>query len=483
MEKIKRFLFSNTSIKQTIVKNTFWLAASTTATKIIRSVIIIYAARLIGTEGYGIFTYAMSLAALFTIFSDIGLTGILTRELSKQTEKDQSYIATLSFVKIGFLSIATLLIVFVGPLVAKFPEAQTLMPIIALLLAFDSLRTFVYSITRSESKMQVEAGYEFATEIVITVLCLLSLLISPSPYTLALAYMIGSGLGLVTILCSFRTTIKRISGKIRKSLIRPILVLSLPFAIVGVFNVFLTNIDSVIIGIWNDASTLGIYGAAQRPMSILYLLPGFLSVSIFPIMSKLSVETDTRRASMLVKSAATLSIMLALPIVVGGIILAFPLINTVFGPAYIGAVPTFKILLLTLLPIFPGIVFYYILFAENRQSTFMKSSGIGAVVNIVLDLILIPRIGIVGSAIATLCAQSIATLILFIEIRKRYQFHLLRDFGKIGCALLGMTTLTLLLFTLSVPLLLIIPLGAITYITLLFLLKEKILMNMRGLLS
>lgn len=466
-------------MRQTIAKNTFWLGISTTASKIIRSIIIIYAARIIGTEGYGVFTYAMSLAALFTVFSDIGLTGLLTRELSKETGPNKSYVATLSFVKILFLTFTTLLIIFVGPLIAKFGEAKSLMIILAFVLAFDSIRGFLYSIVRSQNRMQVEAGYEFVTEITTTITCLAALLISPTARSFATGYLIGSGIGFIILLISFRKHVQNIKGHISANFIKPILLTSLPFAVVGVFNVFLTNIDSVIIGIWNNTTTLGLYGAAQRPISILYLLPGFLSASIFPIMSILAQEKDHVRANILIKKATQLSIVLVLPIIVGGILVSAPLINAVFGYEYIGAVPTFRVLLLTLLPIFPGMIFFYILFAENQQSVFIKSSGIGAVINIALDFVLIPRYGIIGSAVATLCAQIVVNGILYAEIKKRYDFRILTGLRKACIALVCMTLVTFTLLYFSLPLLFIIPFAAIFYGSVLYLLREQLLQDIR----
>jgi len=74
MNKIKEFLFENKSMRQMVAKNTAWLAIGEMVSRLIRAGLIIYAARVLGTEGYGVFSYALSLAALFTIFSDIGLS-------------------------------------------------------------------------------------------------------------------------------------------------------------------------------------------------------------------------------------------------------------------------------------------------------------------------------------------------------------------------------------------------------------------------
>ncbi|MBP7846398.1 MAG: flippase, partial [Candidatus Pacebacteria bacterium] len=406
MNKIKNFLFTNISIRQTIVKNTFWLGISTTISRIVRGIVIIYAARILGAENYGIFTYAMSLGLIFITFSDIGLSGLLTRELSKREGADkESFAATALLLKLGLIILGIIATIILGPTVASFETAKPLMAIIALLLAFDSLRSFVYSISRSENKMQTEAGLEIITEVFITVLCLFMLFQNPSAKSLAIGYTIGSGLGLMGALVVFRKYIINISTKTKNILIKPILGAAWPFAIIGVFSVLMTSIDSVIIGIYTNTSTLGLYGAAQRPISLLYLVPGFIYTSIFPIMSRLVGNNKNKQISVLTEKSMTLLSGISLPIVVGGIILASPIISVAYGQEFIGSVLTFKILLLTLLPVFPGMILSNVIFAENKQKIFIKSTLLGACTNIALDFLLIPIYGIAGSAIATFIAQ------------------------------------------------------------------------------
>ncbi len=472
-------MFKNTSISQTLVKNTFWLATSITLSKIIRTVVIIFAARLLGTEHYGIFTYAMSLAAIFTIFSDIGLSGLLTKELVKKSERDQEYISTLTVIKLALLTFSALLIVFVGPFIAKFSEAKVLMPVLGALLTFDLLRNFIYSIARSQNKMQIEAGFEFATEVLITVCCLFALFINPTALSLATGYMLGSAIGLCLLLFPLRSYGGVVVRTVNRKLLIPILSTTAPFIVVSIFSVLMTNIDSVFIGIWNTPEVLGLYGAAQRPMSILYLLPGFFSTSLFPVMSSLIKENNFSQASILVAKATKVSVLLVLPIVTGGILVALPLINTVFGHDYIGAVPTFQILLLTLLPIFPGMIFSNILFASGRERVFMKSAGLGALINIVLNIILIPRFGIAGSAVATLCAQITTNGILLFEVQKHYSLPLHKGIWKAFIALILMTIAVFLALTAALPLLVVIPLGAIIYSGTLVLLKESLIQDIK----
>jgi O-antigen/teichoic acid export membrane protein len=479
MHRLKEFLFNNNSIRQTVLKNTFWIGASTTVIKIARAVIIIYAARIIGTQSYGAFTYAMGLAAIFAVVSDIGLSTILVRELSKNTERIRQYFSTGFILKLSLVGIMIGLILGLGPLLSKFSTATVLMPIIALSIAFDSLRSFLYSVPRSQNRMQHEALINIATEIFCIALILIVFLHSPSAHSLAYALMIGNALGFGIACVSVKTYIIGAQRFFTKNLVVPLLRLTAPFAILSIFGIFMTNIDSVIIGMFGNEHMLGLYGAAQRPFNILYVIPGFLSASLLPIMSRFIQEGNISTVNRIARAASTASITIALPLVVGGILVATPLISVIFGSAYIDAVPTFQILLFTLLFVFPGTIFAEVLLAQNKQRIFIFTGILGAVLNVGLNFLLIPLYGIVGSAIATVIAQAVVNICFYIEMKKTYDIPLTPGLLKSVLATLGMALCTYGLLKLIWPLVIILLLSGLTYIGLLLLMKDRTLFEIR----
>jgi O-antigen/teichoic acid export membrane protein len=477
MQRLKRFLFTNQTTKQTVIKNTFWIASSTVIMKVIRAAIIIYAARILGTGSYGIFTYAMSLVGIFAIFSDMGLSSILTRELSKGRTDDREYIATSMFVKFGFILIVILAIILLGPVISRFDEASSLMTVLAFSVAFESTRNFLYALTRAKNTMQTEAGINIVTELCCTTLVVFMFFTNPTPYTLAFAYMIGNGIGLVAMGIAVRRYVSNILTHIKYSLVLPILRNSWPFTIMGAFGILMTNIDSVIIGHFTNEETLGLYGAAQRPISLLYIIPGFLNISLLSIISRFASQQKDRMQHLVQKTVA-LALSIGLPITVGGILIAQPFINVAFGYQYIGAVLTFQLLLVSLLFSFPGSMLSDVMLAENKQSVLIRSSILGAVTNVILDLLLIPRFGIAGSAVGTICAQLVANGIFFIETRKTYRLHLVRNLWKTAIATAGMGIFTWFLLAASLPLILIVLLAGALYIALLFVLKDSLVQTM-----
>ncbi len=461
-----------------LVKNTFWYAFGTAVAKIARAVVIIYVAKILGAGQYGIFTYAMSLVGIFMIFADLGITSILTRELSKEGEEKYTYLSTAFLVKIGFLLFAIATSAVFGPMISKFPEAKPLIILIAVFVATESLRGFLYAITRAQNKMQIEAGLNIVSEIISVLVVVVLFLKHSSAQELAYAFIIGNLIGLFITLFFLRKNFVGLFKKFEPKLVKTIINSSWPFAVMGVFGVFMTNIDSVMIGFWNSPVVLGLYAAAQKPISLLYVLPAFLSVSLFPLISKLVSNGESRTKKVVEKSCRT-SLSLALPIIFGGILLAGPILNVTFGQEYIGAGLTFQILLLTLLPAFPGAVFSDVIMAENGQKLFIKSTAAGAITNVLLNFILIPKYGIVGSAFATLAAQIVMNGILYMKIKKTYGISLRNSLNKILPASIGMSVIAYLLKTLSTPLIIIVPLCVIIYVGLLYVMREEVVLDIK----
>lgn len=478
IKKIKEFLFKNTSLKQTIIKNTFWTTIGTSTTKIARAIIIIYVARILGAGEYGIFTYAMSIVGIFMFFSDLGLTAITTRELAKNKPNKSSILSTSFFIKLSLLIITISLVFLISPFIVKFQGSRDIIVIISGFVAIEGLRSFLYSIARSQNKMQVEAGLSFLTEIISTIVILTIFIKSPSAKNLAYAYFIGNIISLITTIIFLKKDLRGIIGSFKKSLVRPILNSAWPFTILGIFGILMTNIDSVMIGFWNEPEILGLYAAAQRPITLLYILPSFLSSSIFPIVSRLLAE-DINKVPILISKSYRAALGIALPIMVGGIILAKPIINTTFGPGYLGAIITFQILLLTLPPMFLGEILSNIILAEDKQKIFIKSSIWGAIINVGLNFLLIPKLGIAGSAIATVLAQIISNKILYNQIKKTYSLSLSHKILKIFISSIFMGILVFIMKKLAIPLIVIIPVSAILYVATLFLIKEELLADIK----
>lgn len=479
IQKIKSLLLENRTLKQTVFKNAFWLSFGNIVPRLIHAILIIYIARILGTAGYGVFSYVLSFSVFLTTFSDLGLASLLTRELVKKPEEISAYISTTFIIKLVIVAIMALFAIFAGPALTNIGAAKTLMPIVALLLIFDSLRSISNSITRSQNKMELEAMFNIITEIFVTGFGLAIVFLKPTASALIFGYAAASGVGFAVTVIVLRNYYKDILKNFRLSLVKPILSASWPFAIMGVFGTFMINIDILIIGWFRTASELGLYSAGQRIIQLLYIIPGLIGSSAFPIVTWLVRNDAIERIKDMVEKLIAGALALAIPISVGGIILTLPLITMLFGADYQGGALALKLLLITNLFVFPGTIIGNTIFAYNKQKIFLASTAVGVTSNVIFDFVLIPTYGIAGSAVATIIAQIIAQILNLHGLKKIINFKIVRNTPKIIIAAIAMGIITFSLNILNINVIANILISGAIYFLILYLLKEPTILRLR----
>src|ERR1700674_5562817 len=145
---LKNFLLQNQSFRQTIAKNTFWLFIGQFVGYLLRGIVLVYTARVLGAASWGVFSYAVTIAALFTVFTDLGLSAVITREAafvqpqSGGASIGHRLVSTSLFVRLGTIAISMFAFVVIGPMLTTVDQAVPLFPAIALVLMFESLREF-----------------------------------------------------------------------------------------------------------------------------------------------------------------------------------------------------------------------------------------------------------------------------------------------------------------------------------------------------
>ena len=230
VKRLKELLFQNRSTRQTITKNVFWLSIGQIASRLIRAVIIIYSARVLGAAEYGIFSYALGLAGFFTIFADIGINQTLTREMAQKPERLSNYFSTAFWIKIFLFLITAALVMVVAPHFSKIEKIASIIPFVALIVIFDGLREFTLSLFRAREKMEFEAMATLLTNAAITALGFAALYFSTTSQSLTFSYAIATGIGALASIIILKTEFKKVINFFDKNLIKPLFSTAWPVA-------------------------------------------------------------------------------------------------------------------------------------------------------------------------------------------------------------------------------------------------------------
>ncbi len=438
---------------------------------------VIWAARMLGTGDYGIFSYALGLVSIFSVFADLGLSPLLTRELAKKIPEGRAYAASIIGTKFALLALSFLAVIVFAPFASDIPAANPLLPLVALLVTFDALRSFGNAIIRSENRMEREARLSFGTEIATAILGVLVLVFAPSVTNLVLAYLVGSGAGAIVMFMGLRNYFRGLFVSISRKHALVALRGALPYSAIGILGGLMTNIDIFFLGRFMDANAVGLYAAALRPVMLIYLLPTFLTIAVFPQMNTYVATGNNGALRSLVERGLIAACALAIPISIGGLVAGGSFVHNIFGAEYAGATLPFKILIMTVVPVFGNMILGHVLFSKDTRRAPIKASVTGLVVNVVLDLILIPRFGLAGSAIATLIAQISMSYIFYTETRKLMPLSVVGGLPSIVISSIVMGGAVYGLLHAGWNSLFVIASGVIVYISMLFLLRDKLLIE------
>jgi len=406
------FFLKNLGVKQTIAKNTFWLAVAEGVTRFLKLFLVIYIARILGATEYGKFTFALAFVALFAIFSDLGVSSIMTRDIAREKEKEKEFPAILSLKII--LGLATLALILIGSFfITAQPVIRGMIWILGIYIVLNSFSSIVYAFFRARQQMQYEAWSKIIQAIAVVSAGFFVLFYFPSVQNLSLSYLFASLVALLFILSFFHFKVCRLKLNFReKHIWKNILAMSWPLALGGLMGSICANTDSTMMGYWKQMAQTGWYNAAQRIVAVALIPTGLIGASFYPALSRFfgrSKDSFQKSWNYFMKTM----IFVALPLVIGGITLAPRIIDLIYDPSYFPSILAFQILIITGGIAILDAPFGQALIVSNQQKKTFWIVLIGAIVNVGLNFILIPRYSLYGAAFTSLAAGTLMFYLLF----------------------------------------------------------------------
>ncbi len=413
---LKSLLLENKTVKQTIFKNTFWLGVSEGVTRLLGLILIIYVARILGATEYGKFTFALAFVSLFAVFSNFGLISITTRELSRNKEREKEFPAIFTL-KI-LLSIGALILMLIGSFFATSDSAiREIVWILAVYILINGFLEIVYAFLRARQQMQYEAWAKILRATIVTGAGLFVILNFPSVRNLSYGYLFASLTVLIFVLLFFHFRIFSLRLSFKKSTWKRFLAMSWPLGFVIIFATIYHQIDSVMLGYLGQITETGWYNAAYRIANAALIPSVFIFQGFYPVLSTAFKESKERMQKIW-NYRTGITTLIAIPLVVAGLVLAPRIIDLVYGPSFSPSILAFQILI-----IMTGIMFFMgpcsqILVVSNQQKKYFWIAGSGAIVNIILNLILIPKYSLYGAAIATLITFFLMFILFLVSTAK-----------------------------------------------------------------
>ena len=452
-----------------------------------------YLGRSIGPENIGGYIFALSYVGIFGIFIDLGLGPILTREISKYPEKAKNYVQNILTAKLVLTVVSLVALYLVLQLLLSFDfvpipvRTQHMVYLATTIIVLDSFTFTFFSLFRAWQQIHFEAVAVVIYQIVIVLFGVIFILLDKPTIYFIIAVLIGS---VFNFFYSFILFLRR--GHVPFGLsfhwptIKKLAMLSLPFAFAGIFFKLAGSIDQNMLELLAGERYVGWYGVAFKLTFALTVLPGAFATSFFPVMSR--YYPDKLKELLTVFERAMFYLMvISLPITIGIWVVGKEIVVALYKEAFTAAGDALYIFAFGLIFVFLNYPVGNLLNAAHRQVRNTVHMGIALVVNVILNLLLIPRSDIFGTYIgATIAAVASSVVLLFLglpvvgQIVQYNKRLLLKKFFQILAASSAMGGCLWLLKN-QVPLPLIVALGPPIYIFFLILTHSMSIMEIKSL--
>jgi O-antigen/teichoic acid export membrane protein len=384
--------------------NILSLAGGTIVSRAIAFIGTAYLARQLGPEGFGIVGFALAVCGYFAIAVTAGFDDVGAREVARRREDAGRITAGVTALRLGLAVVAFLVTAGVALLLPKPPLVKLVVVLTG--LSYFSLALNSSWVYRGLERLR-SVGIVLVLGQILFVATVLILVRGPADVAVVpLAQFFGelSAALLLTIplLLKYRPRIDLAEGIriLRSSLFWAFS--RLLKTLIGTFDVVLL---AILIGEWE----VGIYAAAYRVCFLILALSGTTHQAYLPVFARVAHEEGGLLDDTFSRSAE-MAAAVALPILVGGVVLAGPLLGLLFGEAYVVGATAFQLLLVSV-----GLSFLYgtihnVLLVQERTRDEARIIFVAAAANVAANIVLIPVYGMVGAAIAAVVAHAVTTI-------------------------------------------------------------------------
>jgi len=431
---------------RSIIKNTIATYGQVGMSMVFGFAFTVFAARYLGTAGYGEYILAFSYLVIFQTLSQFGLSELLVRNIARNKQDVSKYITSALVLTFPLSILGLALMALEVKLSAYSHETSLTILIIGSSLIPLSVAFVFNSVFNAFERMEYIAYIGIIGSM--AKLGLGVLVLSKGYGVVGLAVMIlfinllTSILGLFLLVRYIAMPRLELDMGFTRSLIRSALI----FFAITICTVIAQRVNVIMLSKLGGTAQVGLYGAADKISSVLMVGAYSLNIAIYPVLSKFFMSSR-ESFNRVYENTLKYELIIIAPIVMVGILLADNIILLVYGEEFAAAAAVLRVLWLVAIPFFATWTFSRVILASDNQRVTLRVASVNLVSNLIFIYILIPRYGAVGAALALLMTFSVAAAQNYAFVSSRvYRLNLLSIVGKplLSAALAGAVAFLLL---------------------------------------
>ncbi len=381
--------------------NSLVLFAGNVVSAVLAFAVSVLLVRYLGPDEFGRYSIVFAYLSFFHILTGAGIDTILIREVSIDPAR-KDLLASQAVLLRSLLSLGAVVVSWGAlPFMGYGPEVRTWVHIASLGLLF-GVRSVFSALFQAGLSVAGYALPELVLGLVFNA-ALMALIFRSAPVTVLIVLQTAQ---LLCLLIAFFLSAKSGLG-VRLRLVidlptcRRLLSEALPLIFTGIFITVALRIDQLMIFRMLGPAPLGLYSAVVRIAESLNLIPGIYVTIVYPVMCAAHATSPDYFRKVYQRSMKYMSVII-IPLAFGATLLSGKIMLFLFGEAFLPAAGAFSWLMWAGVFAFLGSICGPALNAAGMQRYLMIYSGVGMAVNVILNLLLIPRFGIVGAAVASL---------------------------------------------------------------------------------
>lgn len=391
------------SLSQQIARNSATLLASNIANKVIGFLVMLSVARFLGAEQFGLYTFVFAYVGVFGLLTDLGLSTVVSRELSKDETSGRLWLGNAIEVRCLVSALSYVCCLGASLLYNGWSMRTSLIALSALSFLFMPLSTS-HAVFTARLRLYGPSIVNLFSRIVF-LLAVQWLARAGAAVSVLIALEVGLG-GLTTVLLwlwSRRMLLPAYHPNL--ALIRTMLAESLPLFMTSVFISLYFRIDVFFLEYLKGDSAVGSYAAAYRLTEAIPLAATALTSSLFPVICQVLHQGNKELLAKLVRGSQKTLIVMALPATMILAWYSFPIVRLLYGGRFDASAGALAILGYGQVFTYTNILCSTILVASKRGRVLMVITMGMVCLNALLNYLLIPLYGVPGAALTTVLTE------------------------------------------------------------------------------
>ncbi|MEO8198941.1 MAG: flippase [Gemmatimonadota bacterium] len=409
---------------RTVGRNFLALGAGEAVARLVAFGATVYLARTLGAGSYGVIGLATAVLLYFTYLADCGIETLGVREIAADHRRVQTLAPAVLTLRLAVAAILAVAVAVAGLLFMPQPDGAILAVYGLTLLGVAANTRWIHIGLEDASRVALARIAGESTMVLLVVLLVRS---AGDIARVPLAQFTGDMLAMSLLAIWLRRRGVSLNLRWDWRSAGPVFHRAFPLVLHALLGLMIYNSDLIFLRAFQTAADVGHYVAAYTLISFLLNLGIAYSQSLLPTLTRLAGEPPRQQA--LYQTAMAQVFAASFPLAVGGYLLAPGIIGFVFGPGYERSVIALQILIWTIPVAFYRNVPQMALISAGRQDRVLRITFVSAMLNLALNILIIPAYGMVGAAAATLGTEIVRTGLALVFARKE-GFHLPR-FGRL----------------------------------------------------